>query len=93
MDTLTSPTLSALILEINENCRRYGLTEAQVFRRVLDFGFIAVGYDPIERCVSRSESWQAERGGEANTLFVRDLDAATERVRAASRFKTVAYEI
>jgi len=92
-DTFTSRPLSALILEINENCHRYGLTESHIFERVLGFGFTAVVYDPVERRLTRCASWQSERGTEANTLFVRDLDAATERVRTASKFKTVAYEI
>lgn len=90
---LRKPTLLALIVEINANCQRYGLTEEETYRKILTYGFASVGYDPMERRLTRSSSWEEGRGAEANTLFVRDLSAATERVKSAGQFRTAAYEI
>jgi FkbM family methyltransferase len=91
--TFSSPALLALIVEINANCHRYGLTEARLFERILSYGFIAVAYDPVERRLTRCDSWNSDRGAEANTIFVRDISLATQRVKAAPKFKTIAYEI
>jgi FkbM family methyltransferase len=91
--TFSSPALLALIVEINANCHRYGLTESQIFERILNYGFIAVAYDPVERRLTPCHSWDSDRGAEANTIFVRDLNVATQTVKAAPKFKTIAYEI
>jgi hypothetical protein len=91
--TFSSPALLALIVDINANCHRYGLTESQIFARILNCGFIAVAYDPLERRLTPCDSWDSDRGAEANTIFVLDINVATQRVRAAPKFKTIAYEI
>ncbi|MEO8426284.1 MAG: FkbM family methyltransferase [Verrucomicrobiota bacterium] len=91
--TFSSPDLLALIVEINANCHRYGFTESQIFERILNYGFISVVYDPLERRLMRCGSWDSERGAEANTIFVRDINVATQRLIMAPKFKTIAYEI
>jgi FkbM family methyltransferase len=88
--TLAGPELSALIVEIDANCRRYGWSEADVFRHVLDHGFAAVTYDPLSRRLDRAGTWDTGRGAEASTLFVRDVAAATARLAAAPRFRITA---
>lgn len=91
--TFRSTELQALVIEINENCHRYGLTEAQIYERIVRFGFVGVTYDPRRRILTRCNSWDTGRGSEANTIFVRNIDAAQQRLGAAARFQTVAYDI
>jgi Methyltransferase FkbM domain len=47
--TLRSQKLRPLILEVNKLCRRYSITENQIFTEVRQFGFTAIDYDPLQQ--------------------------------------------
>lgn len=81
--TLEDSSLLAVIVETNGSGARYGSSDADLHERLSSAGFITAGYDPLARHISRAPSLNP--GG--NTLYIRDLVFAQERVSAAPRFR------
>jgi FkbM family methyltransferase len=86
---LSDGTVQAMIMELNGSGLRYGHDDAATHRRMLDFGFSAAGYDPFARQLTVMDG----RNPGANTLYVRDLPMARERVAAAPKFVVYGREI
>jgi hypothetical protein len=82
--TLRSQKLRALILEVNGLCRRYNVTEDQIFSEVRQYGFIPIDYDPLERKVLLRHDGPTEN---PNIIFVRDHAAIAECVLRAPTFQ------
>jgi FkbM family methyltransferase len=82
-DTLAHPGLQALIVELNGSGRRYGISDDQVHREIVSFGFEPCYYNATTRTLTSLDG--CNRNG-LNTVYVRDRVAVTERVTAARRF-------
>ena len=76
--TLQSPTLKAIIIELNGSGKRYGFDEDAIHLLLVNQGFKAMKYLPFKR-----ELIAAAPGIVGNTLYVRDLDLVTERLKNA----------
>jgi len=79
-EAFQSPSLIAVIMELNGSGLRYGYNESYLHARMLGWGFAPANYDPVRRTVTPVQSRSAVDG---NTLYVRDLDALRDRVLAA----------
>jgi len=77
-EVLMNPDLEVLIIEINGHCRRYGNTEEEVFRFIVSFGFIPVYYNSFTRKINLLNNYNHDSD---STIFIRDLKAATFRVK------------
>ncbi len=78
--TLQHPALNAVIMEINGSGRIYGFDEGNIAGMMAGFGFSKCTYCPVGRQLS------AHAPGDAladNTLFIRDVTAAQDRVKTA----------
>jgi FkbM family methyltransferase len=91
--TLASPALLALVVEITEHCQRYGVTPSELFDRIVRFGFVPVHYDPLLRRLTPRSTSGSRWSEEQTTIFVRNVDAVTERLIGAPRIMTVAFEV
>lgn len=80
--TLRSPSLLAVLMELNGSGARYGFDERALHDRMLSYGFTAAAYDPFRRAL-RPRQWAS--GSDGNLLYVRDLGAVAQRVAAAPR--------
>lgn len=78
--TFSSPTLLAVIMELNGSGQRYGYDEDAIHRRMLEWGFETATYTPLERTLTATQTRRKTTG---NTLYVRDIDALRERIYAA----------
>jgi FkbM family methyltransferase len=76
--------LLALILEINENGEKLGVQEKELLDLLARYGFFPVAYDPFTRSTTRISGHNSSGG---NTIFVRNVDAISSRVRAADAYK------
>jgi FkbM family methyltransferase len=78
--TLSRPSLHSVIMELNGSGARYGFDETAIVATMASFGFTGYRYEPFARTLERIEGGKSETG---NTLFVRDLGLAKERIRQA----------
>jgi FkbM family methyltransferase len=77
--TLRSPALLAVLMELNGSGARYGFDECALHRRMLQAGFAAARYDPLARRLLAAD---ARRSGD-NLLYIREWDALQARLAAA----------
>ena len=82
--TLESDELLALIVELNGSGSRYGFDEQALHDGLLSRGFDTFIYEPAAREL-KSLSGQRSAGG--NTVYVRDRERLTERLKSAPRYR------
>lgn len=80
--TLQNPALQAIIVEHNGSGNRYGYDEEKLHAQIRTHGFSPCNYDPFAR---QMRSLGSEAGG--NIIYIRDVKAAGERLRAAPAFQ------
>lgn len=80
---LADHNLNAILVELNGSGTRYGFDEDAIIRTLNDQGYLPYNYDPWQRKLSRLPEKSKSSG---NTLFIRDADLASQRVREAPRF-------
>ncbi len=80
--TLRSPTLLAVLMELNGSGQRYGFDEDRLHGRMLSAGFTAAAYDPKTRSL---REYRLEGKREGNILYVRNRDEIETRLRTAPR--------
>lgn len=80
--TLRSPSLRAVLMELNGSGERYGFDDRRLHERMLRYDFTPAGYDPARREL-RSREWQAS--SEGNLLYLRDPESLRPRLADAPR--------
>ena len=76
MKFFDNPNVVALIVELNGSGDTFGIDDSEVHKIITSFGFRPVAYDPFSRKISSLDSFV----GEENTIYVKDLDDAQNRV-------------
>jgi FkbM family methyltransferase len=80
--TLQSRDTIAAILETNGSGARYGKSDAELHDVMTGHGFVPCTYEPFNRAITAGDRPAAN----ANTIYIRNLDAAEQRVRSAPAF-------
>lgn len=80
--TLRSPALRAVLMELNGSGARYGFDDRHLHERMLRYDFAPAEYDPQRREL-RPREWHGS--SEGNVLYVRDMDSLRARLAAAPR--------
>jgi len=78
--TLADTRLNSLLIELNGAGDRYGFSEDAIARSLHDLGFNAMKYDPLHRELTPLGEARQRSG---NTLYVRDVDSASRKVKSA----------
>ncbi|MHB8813063.1 MAG: FkbM family methyltransferase [Steroidobacteraceae bacterium] len=78
--TLRSPSLCAVLMELNGGGVRYGFEDRHLHERMLGYDFVPAAYDPARREL-RSREWLGS--SEGNLLYVRDLESLRPRLVGA----------
>lgn len=81
--TLNAGALLAVLMEHSWGGNRYGFDETRLHAEMLELGFAPFNYDPLARDLSPMKKRDTEPG---NILYVRDVQALRERVKAAPRY-------
>lgn len=81
-DTLSKPSLVAVIMELNGSGSRYGFDESGILKTMLDAGFKTYSYDPLGRKLINLNGKNLNSG---NTLFLRNLDFVEKRLMASGK--------
>ena len=80
--TLESREIIAVIMETNGSGSRYGVSDAELHRAMIEYEFVPCSYDPFAR--SLTQHTQPVSGG--NTIYVKDRAQAMARVETASSY-------
>lgn len=80
--TLKNHSLMALIVELNGSGRRYGFNDNDIHQKLIDNGFNPFKYDPFSRSL-----FSVEESHNQNIIYIRDVDFALQRVKAARKIK------
>lgn len=89
-ETLRKPSLNSVIMELNECGSQYGHPESGILGMMFDHGFKACSYDPLTRQLT---GLNGKNAASANTIFIRDLSLASERIAAARTFQVLGKNI
>lgn len=87
--TLATPTVAAVIMELNGSGQRYGVRDEDLLDQMRDFGFGMAQYDPLTRMLKSVDRPTIFTG---NQLFVRDLEVAQQRCQTARRHQILGRE-
>jgi FkbM family methyltransferase len=79
--TLTNDVLKAIIIELNGSGMKYGFHDEDIDTLLLRHGFKVYSYNPYTRELVESGFSNAE-----NTLYIRDYDFVSERLKNAESF-------
>jgi FkbM family methyltransferase len=82
---LSSPSLLGVIMELNGSGSRYGFDEDALHARMLEYGFKAYSYRPIERELVVLDNRNVHAG---NTLYLRGETEIRARIGSARKFMT-----
>jgi FkbM family methyltransferase len=80
--TLKNLTLKAIIIELNGSGMRYGFDDHQIHNLLLANNFKPYAYDPFNRLLTELTSF-----GSTNTIYCRDLDFISDRIKNAKTIK------
>jgi len=80
--TLANEELCAVIMELNGAGNRYGYDEDKILSMMSGFGFKTYSYNPFERQLTRLEGKNITEG---NTIFIRNLERISERIKSAPK--------
>lgn len=87
---LQNPGLKAVMVELNKNGRRFGFSETDIHKLLLDAGFQPYAYDPMTRKLTQLSNYNQK---EENTLYLRDLNFLRDRVENAAPFHVLGKDI
>jgi len=86
---LGSADLKALIIELNGSGASYGYSDEQIHQLLLSYNFKPYSYAPFSRTLKSLPT----HGYENNTIYIKDLEWATERVRTARKFRVFEQDV
>jgi hypothetical protein len=68
---LLKKNIIALIVEINNSGKKFGVTNKRIHKEILSYGFIPIAYDPINKEVKKIDSYSTK---DKNTIYVKDVN-------------------
>ena len=81
---LSSPSLKAIIIELNGSGQRYGYDDDKIHQLLVSYGFFPYSYEPFTREVKREAGY-----GEHNTIYLKDTDWTVSRTKSAKKFSVL----
>ena len=84
---LSSPSLKAIIIELNGSGMRYGYNEGKVHELLGSYGFSPYSYDPFTRELKPASGYESHHA--FNTIYLKDADWTSIRLRTAKRYSVL----
>lgn len=91
LNTFSSPSLLAVLIELNGLGSRYGFSEDDIRKYFLDQNFFPYQYDPFSRTLSPIGCTKGNIYG--NTLYIREIDCVQKRVIEGIPFQILGQQI
>lgn len=73
---LSDSNLQGIIIELNGSGGRYGISDEQVHKLLIDYHFLPVTYNPINRVINRLETYNSN----GNTIYLRNLEDIQQKM-------------
>lgn len=83
-DTLSNEKLKAIIIEINGSGEKYGVTDEEVHKILMQYKFEPFAYDPYTRELKALDTFT-----DKNTIYIRDLAFVNMRVQEGPFFQSL----
>jgi FkbM family methyltransferase len=80
---LASPSLKALIIELNGCGGHYGYDENEIHKLLLSHGFAPYSYEPFSRLLKVEPGYY----GHNNTIYIKDAEWGRLRVQASRKYR------
>ena len=80
-DFFSNPKVKVVILELNGSGMRFGNSDISLDKKMIDFGFHRISYDPPSREITTLKGPNTS----GNTIYVRDITDAKRRCSSADR--------
>lgn len=77
---LENPSLNAVIIELNDSGKSFGIEDQTLVDLLAAYGFLAYSYEPFSR---RLQALKNYNRSQFNTIFIRDITFVESRVKAA----------
>jgi len=87
--TLRKTSLHSVIMELNGSGNRYGYDESNILQMMFDYGFKTYSYNPLKRSLIDLGGKNVTSG---NTLFIRDVALAADRIATAPKVRVFGKE-
>ena len=87
-NTLESPNLLAIIMEINGSGKRYGIEDSKLLNIMNKYGFSCWNYDAIKRTLKKLEE-SPETIKDGNIIFLRNHFEVEQRIKTAPNTKLI----
>lgn len=86
---LMNLNLKGIIIELNGSGKRYGYNEDEIHDKLLSHDFNPFRYSPFERKIVNAEKTSSHSANYSseNTIYIRDITLAQERVLSARKFR------
>jgi len=81
-NTLTNPWLKAIIIELNGSGKWLGYDEQLIHDKLLRYGYLPYAYFPLTRELQELKTY-----GNLNTIYIKDFDFVSNRLKTAKSFK------
>jgi hypothetical protein len=82
LSVLAKDSLQAMVVERTGIGSRYGFDEGALHRSIQDKGFVPCAYSPLTRDLRRLPA-----NASGNIIYLRDVEGAQQRLRAAEPFR------
>lgn len=79
---LASPSLKALIIELNGTGSHFGYDENKIHELLLSHGFVPYSYEPFSRQLKVEPGYY----GHDNTIYIKDAEWAGHRVKTSRKY-------
>ncbi len=77
---LSKNNVSAIIIELNGSGEEFGHSNDEIHKKLLNFGFVAVAYEPQTRNLTELKSYNKNGG---NSIYVKDVALISKRCKSA----------
>lgn len=81
---LVKPEIKMIVMELNNSGRHYGISDEDLFQKILGFGFVPIRYDYSQRNIELVSYFNKEN---FNTIFIREIEFVKARVKSAKSLK------
>lgn len=86
--TLKNPELKAIIIELNQSSKRYGIEDETIHQFLISFGFKPYLYGPFKRLLKEMQIFRPN----GNTIYLRDIDFIRKRIESQRKIKVHSVE-